>query len=57
MHLWTFALVVVVGVVDPIEMVAITLPVETNTTPHSSVLKVLEIAAQDTGVWDNGVAG
>ena len=56
MHLRTFALAADVGVVDPIEMAAIAPPVETNTTPHSVVLKVQEIAAQNTGAWDNGAA-
>ena len=49
MHLRTFALAADVGVVDPIEMAAIAPPVETNTTPHSVVLKVQEIAARNTG--------
>ena len=57
MHLRTFVLVAVVGFVDPIEMDATAPLVETNTTPHSVVLKVQEIAAQDTGAWDNGGAG
>ena len=56
MHLWTLELAVVIRVVDPIEMAAIAPPVEANTTPHLIVLKVQEIAAWDTSVWDNGAA-
>ena len=43
LHLWTFTLVAAVGVADPTEMGTITPSVETNITPHLTMLKVQEL--------------